>query len=1018
MTVAKVKLGKHIVKYTEEKLNYVLNQAERPPIFLEIFSPTCPACQSLAPRMSQAAAMLKDQAPEMKVIAVDGTQAENTMKDLGAAEFPALFVLSPNYKTYRLPLSMADSSAAIARWALRAAAPAVQRKAPDTAVDVPQLLLRAKDMVPAFESLAEERKMDFEAYWIPDGSDQAVSSIRHPGQPEVNFTWTHSTADSLDEEGERFEDFVKENSMPAVMLVKEPKKTMKMLEGHQDALLLWLVLNSAAKEAPCEETCSASGASAPQQAQALEDALKPWSQLLQETRQVYQASVAAETESSVRKRKKLLILAIDIHEFPSFVEHELYAWHAPALVAQRFRHGPRYFFSDVATMPESPESLVDFMKGLVNRSPRQMSERPQLEDSSKFWQKLVNVGLEERLRQNGATILYVYKSPDSISNDEEVIDFEDEMEALDAMSEWLNKSCNRPPIMAALDVRKNEVPLSLYAAASIGGLNAPSLYFIESDVGKTPVGIRWAGDVAEFQKSARTDPTSLMEAKRNSFLRGSLNQIIPWVLEQSRRKAFDVPAEYLPGEGLAFRQKTSAVLDLFNEKDLQKLLERKVSGFMEFYSPSCGACKKFAPSYESAARKAETFTLARMDCSTAEGERSCNKHGVDKYPTVLYMANGRLEKYPGGPGRDQLLEFLEAQSSPLVEEVKTLEVARALADTKPVLLWSGETFSEVLEVKVAKVAKALEEPENLRLIWPRSSGKSDVLYDQTGKFSKDELSLWLAEQLVRSAPIPAEQTSPVLTVVGANFRQVLYAPLARGQHVMLKVYAPWCGHCKKLAPIYEDFAQKMQDEGRDLVLAELDGEANGIPFDGFDYTGFPTIFYLSPKSAEIQKVQARSLDALQRFVQKMQIPSSKASQSKPSMESLLSQFRSEEPPSVQTSPVLTVVLRNFIEVVFHQRRHCILMLHDKKCPHCKQMMPQLDAFAKELSDDVFVAKMDGKLNDLPVSGFKVKGYPTLFFIEAGQKEPSFQQIGSNALHAMRRFMEGKGLLGRQVKAEL
>ena len=32
----------------KEKLHYVLNQAERPHIFLEIFSPTCPACQSLA----------------------------------------------------------------------------------------------------------------------------------------------------------------------------------------------------------------------------------------------------------------------------------------------------------------------------------------------------------------------------------------------------------------------------------------------------------------------------------------------------------------------------------------------------------------------------------------------------------------------------------------------------------------------------------------------------------------------------------------------------------------------------------------------------------------------------------------------------------------------------------------------------------------------------------------------------------------------------------------------------------
>ena len=40
----------NITSQAEEKLNYVLSQAERPPIFLEIFSPTCPACQSLVPR--------------------------------------------------------------------------------------------------------------------------------------------------------------------------------------------------------------------------------------------------------------------------------------------------------------------------------------------------------------------------------------------------------------------------------------------------------------------------------------------------------------------------------------------------------------------------------------------------------------------------------------------------------------------------------------------------------------------------------------------------------------------------------------------------------------------------------------------------------------------------------------------------------------------------------------------------------------------------------------------------------
>eukprot|EP00434_Breviolum_minutum_P019538 symbB.v1.2.017236.t1/scaffold1342.1/size124297/9 len=1024
LVLGNVKLGKHIVKYTEEKLHYVLNQAERPPIFLEIFSPTCPACQSLAPRLSQAAAQLKDQAPEMKVVALDGTQAENTMKSLGAAEFPALFFLSQSNKTYRLQLNLADSSDAITRWVLRTAAPAVKRLAhgedPPAVKDSPQLLLRAAELVPAFQSLAEERKMDFEAYWMPTSDEEkvsSVSSIRHAGQPDVNFTWSHLTVDSLDDEGERFEDFVKDNMLPAVILVKDPKKAMKLIES-QDAVLLWMVLNSSAEV--CEETCSATHAAVP----ALEDTIRPWRSFLEETRDLYQATIESSTS---RTPKNLLILAVDIQQFPSFVEQELYAWSA-GVVAQRFRHGPRYFFSDIpGAMPERPADLSDFLKTLLKRSPRQMSERPDLpRDWPRFWEKLVNMGLEEKLRSNNATLLYTFKSPDKISNDEEVIDFEDEMEALDAMAEWLNKSCERPPPVAALDVRKNEVPLSLYAAASIGGLNAPGLYFIESDVGKASLGIRWAGNIAELEKPESSSRTDLTSERRSVLLSGHLHRVIPWILEHSRPlKAFQVPSDYVAGDGSVFQQKASAVLDLDSEKDLQKLLERKVTGLMEFYSPSCGACKKFAPSFESAASKGSSnFTFARMDCSTVEGERSCNRHGIDKYPSVFYMVDGRLETYTGGPGRNQLLEFLHLHSSPLFLDVASEEEAKALAASKPILFWGAKNFTLMEEVaqsfrqqvKVARWKMPVDGNETLRLLWPlKSVGKVDVEY--LGHHTQEELGLWLAEQLVRSAPIPtADPTSPVVTVVGANFRKTIFEPLAHGpafpnvsisgrQHVMLEVYAPWCGHCKKLAPIYEAFAQKMQDEGRDLVVAKMDGEANGIPFDGFDYTGFPTIFYLNPQSSQIKKVQARTLDSLEDFVRQMRVPRGKAEEEKPSLDTLLSQFRSEEAPSPQTHPVLTVVLRNFIDVVFHQSRNCILMIHDTKCPHCKQMMPAFEAFAQELTDDVFLAKMDGKANDLPVKGFDVEGFPTLFFIEAGSKEPTFKQIGSNALHAMRRFME-------------
>lgn len=58
--------------------------------------------------------------------------------------------------------------------------------------------------------------------------------------------------------------------------------------------------------------------------------------------------------------------------------------------------------------------------------------------------------------------------------------------------------------------------------------------------------------------------------------------------------------------------------------------------------------------------------------------------------------------------------------------------------------------------------------------------------------------------------------------------------------VLVKYYAPWCGHCKKLAPIWDEVADELKDVPN-LVIGKFDATANEV--DGVDIKGYPTLLF-------------------------------------------------------------------------------------------------------------------------------------------------------------------------------
>lgn len=95
--------------------------------------------------------------------------------------------------------------------------------------------------------------------------------------------------------------------------------------------------------------------------------------------------------------------------------------------------------------------------------------------------------------------------------------------------------------------------------------------------------------------------------------------------------------------------------------------------------------------------------------------------------------------------------------------------------------------------------------------------------------------LFLFVSLTLSGEVTEEDDVVVLT--DKNFDEFV------GLHpnVLVEFYAPWCGHCKKLAPEYSRASKRLKAEDVPIFLAKVDSTVEKEVAQRFEIKGYPTL---------------------------------------------------------------------------------------------------------------------------------------------------------------------------------
>lgn len=265
--------------------------------------------------------------------------------------------------------------------------------------------------------------------------------------------------------------------------------------------------------------------------------------------------------------------------------------------------------------------------------------------------------------------------------------------------------------------------------------------------------------------------------------------------------------------------------------------------------------------------------------------------------------------------------------------------------------------------------------------------------------------------------------SAVLQLTASDFKSQV---VDSDDVVLVEFYAPWCGHCKNLAPEWEKAAKALTGVA---TVAAIDCDAHPSLAQEFDVKGFPTIKvfggnkkapsdYQGPREAK--GIVDYAISQVKQLVhQRLGGKFSSAGGGKKKGGG----GGGNEGPSA----VIELTQENFSELVLDSPDLWMVEFFAPWCGHCKNLEPEWKRAANSLKGQVKFGAVDCTTQTDLAQQFEIKGFPTILVFGADKALPTpyegsrtaaaIESFAAEALEEAAVAPEVKELTGQDVMDE-